>query len=57
MALNESKKASSCPFCGISLTNFEFHINLHEDCNLMDGQSKQVGERIFVIVIDHFYCY
>ena len=34
-----------CPFCGISFTNFEFHLNLHEDCKLMDGQSEQVGER------------
>ena len=57
---------ASCPFCGISFTNFEFHLNLHEDCKLMDGQSEQVGERreemillsvlIILIVIDLCSC-
>ena len=65
MALRESMQAC-CPFCGISFTNFEFHLNLHEDCKLMDGQSEQVGERreemillsvlIILIVIDLCSC-
>ena len=42
MALVESYQA--CPFCGINFVNFEFHMNLHEDCKLKDGQRKQLGK-------------
>lgn len=43
MELEERYQA--CPFCGISCTNFEFHLNVHEDCRLMDDQSKQLGKK------------
>ena len=43
MELEESYQA--CPFCGIGFTNFEFHLNVHEDCKLLDDQSKQLGKR------------
>ena len=26
-----------CPFCGISFSNFEFHLSLHEDCKVIIG--------------------
>ena len=41
----KGSQQEGCPFCGISFTDFEFHLNLHEDCKLMDGQSKQLGKR------------
>ena len=43
MELEESYQA--CPFCGIGFTNFEFHLNVHEDCKLLEDQSKQLGKR------------
>ena len=43
MELEESYQA--CPFCGIGFTNFEFHLNVHEDCKLLDDQSRQLGKR------------
>ena len=42
MALVESYQA--CPFCGINFVNFEFHMSLHENCKLMDGQRKKLGK-------------
>ena len=32
----------ACPFCGLDITDFGFHLRLHEDCAVKEEQRKQL---------------
>ena len=32
----------ACPFCGLDITDFGFHLRLHEDCRVKEEQRKQL---------------
>ena len=32
----------ACPFCSLDITDFGFHLRLHEDCSVKEEQRKQL---------------
>ena len=40
-----SKETQECPYCGLSYTDFEFHIRIHDDCKILEEQRKALGRK------------
>ena len=40
-----SEETQECPYCGLTYTDFEFHIRIHDDCKKLEEQRKALGRK------------